>query len=51
MCVVLFPCRSVAEGDLWSLTLEEYIHVNKVAETQAGRLRKLYSSTDRFPNS
>ncbi|XP_029704196.1 E3 ubiquitin-protein ligase listerin isoform X2 [Takifugu rubripes] len=38
--------RSVAEGDLWSLTLEDYIHVNKLAETRGGKLRKLYSSTD-----
>lgn len=51
MCVVSFPCRSVAEGDLWSLTLEDYIHINKLAETRGGKLRKLYSSADRFPNS
>uniref|UniRef100_H3CX74 E3 ubiquitin-protein ligase listerin n=1 Tax=Tetraodon nigroviridis TaxID=99883 RepID=H3CX74_TETNG len=38
--------RSVADGDLWSLTLGDYIHVNKLAETHSAKLRKLYSSAD-----
>lgn len=44
----LLSCRSVADGDLWSLTLGDYIHVNKLADTDSAKLRKLYSNADRF---
>ncbi|XP_034034250.1 E3 ubiquitin-protein ligase listerin [Thalassophryne amazonica] len=43
--------RSVDDGDLWSLTLENYIHTNLEAP-DAAILRKLYSSVDSlFPVS
>lgn len=38
--------RSVADGGLWSLTLGDYIHVHKLAETHGATLRKLSSSAD-----
>ncbi|XP_056296210.1 E3 ubiquitin-protein ligase listerin [Pseudoliparis swirei] len=44
--------RSVEEGGLWSLTLENYIHTNNLAATHSGTLRKLYGSADSlFPVS
>ncbi|KAM6985180.1 LOW QUALITY PROTEIN: E3 ubiquitin-protein ligase listerin [Aplochiton taeniatus] len=45
-------CRSVEEGGLWSLTLEDYIHANNMAATNASALRKLYGSLNSgFPLS
>lgn len=48
LTVVLLPCRSVADGDLWSLALGDYIHINNLVETHCAKLRKLFCSTDRF---
>ncbi|XP_034406207.1 E3 ubiquitin-protein ligase listerin [Cyclopterus lumpus] len=44
--------RSVEDGGLWSLTLENYIHTNNLAATHSATLRKLYGSADSlFPVS
>ncbi|XP_044078917.1 E3 ubiquitin-protein ligase listerin [Siniperca chuatsi] len=44
--------RSVEDGGLWSLTLENYIHTNNLAATHSATVRKLYGSADRlFPVS
>uniref|UniRef100_A0AAQ4R4P0 E3 ubiquitin-protein ligase listerin n=1 Tax=Gasterosteus aculeatus aculeatus TaxID=481459 RepID=A0AAQ4R4P0_GASAC len=44
--------RSVEGGGLWSLTLGNYIHTNKLAATHSGTLRTLYGSADSlFPVS
>lgn len=44
--------RSVEDGGLWSLTLENYIHSNNLASTHSATVRKLYSSADSlFPVS
>uniref|UniRef100_A0A8C9Z2U3 E3 ubiquitin-protein ligase listerin n=1 Tax=Sander lucioperca TaxID=283035 RepID=A0A8C9Z2U3_SANLU len=52
MCVVLLQCRSVEDGGLWSLTLENYIHTNNLADTHSATLRELYGSSDSlFPVS
>lgn len=43
--------RSVEDGGLWSLTLENYIHTNNLA-SRAATLRKIYHSADSlFPVS
>uniref|UniRef100_UPI0037E875A9 E3 ubiquitin-protein ligase listerin n=1 Tax=Semicossyphus pulcher TaxID=241346 RepID=UPI0037E875A9 len=42
--------RSLEEGGLWSLTLENYIHTNNLAAAHSAKLRKLYGSADNlFP--
>ncbi|XP_054482407.1 E3 ubiquitin-protein ligase listerin [Anoplopoma fimbria] len=44
--------RSLEDGGLWSLTLENYIHTNNLAATHSGTVRKLYGSADSlFPVS
>ncbi|XP_034745446.1 E3 ubiquitin-protein ligase listerin [Etheostoma cragini] len=44
--------RSVEDGGLWSLTLENYIHTNNLADTHSATLRELYGSSDSlFPVS
>ncbi|KAM9348056.1 E3 ubiquitin-protein ligase listerin [Symphorus nematophorus] len=44
--------RSVEDGGLWSLTLENYIHTNNLAATHSAAVRKLYGSADSlFPVS
>ncbi|KAA8586931.1 hypothetical protein FQN60_000767 [Etheostoma spectabile] len=44
--------RSVEDGGLWSLTLENYIHTNNLANTHSATLRELYGSSDSlFPVS
>nr|XP_046266953.1 E3 ubiquitin-protein ligase listerin isoform X2 [Scatophagus argus] len=44
--------RSVEDGGLWSLTLENYIHTNNLATTKSAALRKLYGNADSlFPVS
>lgn len=44
--------RSVEDGGLWSLTLENYIHTNNLAATHSATVRKLYGSADSlFPVS
>lgn len=48
MCVVLLHFRSMEDGGLWSLTLENYIHTNKLAVTHNPTVRKLYGSADRY---
>ncbi|GAA6232148.1 E3 ubiquitin-protein ligase listerin [Lates japonicus] len=40
--------RSLEDGGLWSLTLENYIHTNNMAATGSATVRKLYSSVDSF---
>uniref|UniRef100_A0A8C4H2P3 E3 ubiquitin-protein ligase listerin n=1 Tax=Dicentrarchus labrax TaxID=13489 RepID=A0A8C4H2P3_DICLA len=40
--------RSVEDGGLWSLTLENYIHTNNLAATRSATVRKLYGSADRL---
>lgn len=48
MCVVLLCSRSMEDGGLWSLTLENYIHTNQLAVTHNPTVRKLYGSADRL---
>ncbi|XP_075958001.1 E3 ubiquitin-protein ligase listerin [Anarhichas minor] len=44
--------RSVEDGGLWSLTLENYIHTNNLAATHSATVRRLYGSADSlFPVS
>ncbi|XP_042355123.1 E3 ubiquitin-protein ligase listerin [Plectropomus leopardus] len=44
--------RSVEDGGLWSLTLENYIHTNNLPSTHSTTLRKLHGSADSlFPVS
>ncbi|XP_070699650.1 E3 ubiquitin-protein ligase listerin isoform X2 [Pempheris klunzingeri] len=44
--------RSLEDGGLWSLTLENYIHTNNLAATHSATVRKLYGSADSlFPVS
>lgn len=44
--------RSVEDGGLWSLSLENYIHTNNLAATHSATVRKLYGSADSlFPVS
>ncbi|XP_035526459.1 E3 ubiquitin-protein ligase listerin [Morone saxatilis] len=44
--------RSMEDGGLWSLTLENYIHTNNLAATRSATMRKLYGSADSlFPVS
>ncbi|XP_030009978.1 E3 ubiquitin-protein ligase listerin isoform X2 [Sphaeramia orbicularis] len=44
--------RSMENGGLWSVTLENYIQNNNLAATQSGTLRKLYNTADSlFPVS
>ncbi|PWA23009.1 hypothetical protein CCH79_00001849 [Gambusia affinis] len=38
--------RSVTDGGLWTLTLENYIHTNDLAATCSGALKRLYDSAD-----
>ncbi|XP_008425391.1 E3 ubiquitin-protein ligase listerin [Poecilia reticulata] len=38
--------RSVTDGGLWSLTLENYIRTNDLAATCRGALKRLYGSAD-----
>lgn len=44
MCIILLPCRSVEDGGLWSLTLENYIHTSNYTSEN---VRKLYDGVDR----
>lgn len=44
--------RSLTDGGLWSLTLENFIHAGGLAAAQSGALRKLYgTSNSLFPVS
>lgn len=44
--------RSIEEGGLWSLTLENYIQSNNLAENESATLKKLYNSPESlFPAS
>ncbi|KAK5612984.1 hypothetical protein CRENBAI_003373 [Crenichthys baileyi] len=44
--------RSVTDGGLWSLTLENYIQTNNLSATCSGAIRRLYDSADSlFPVS
>ncbi|XP_042370367.1 E3 ubiquitin-protein ligase listerin-like, partial [Plectropomus leopardus] len=44
--------RSVEDGGLWSLTLENYIHTNNLPSTHSATVRKLHGSADSlFPVS
>uniref|UniRef100_A0A672HLM2 E3 ubiquitin-protein ligase listerin n=1 Tax=Salarias fasciatus TaxID=181472 RepID=A0A672HLM2_SALFA len=44
--------RSVTDGGLWSLTLQNYIHTTNLATAQSAALRKLYgTSNSLFPVS
>ncbi|KAG8007962.1 E3 ubiquitin-protein ligase listerin [Nibea albiflora] len=44
--------RSVEDGGLWSLTLENYIHSNNLAAAHSAAVRRLYGSADSlFPVS
>uniref|UniRef100_A0A3P8VKB1 E3 ubiquitin-protein ligase listerin n=1 Tax=Cynoglossus semilaevis TaxID=244447 RepID=A0A3P8VKB1_CYNSE len=44
--------RSIEEGGLWSLTLENYIHTNNLANTNSAALRQLYNTEESwFPVS
>ncbi|KAM4546387.1 E3 ubiquitin-protein ligase listerin [Fundulus diaphanus] len=44
--------RSVTDGGLWSLTLENYIQTNDLAANRRGALRRLYNSAESlFPVS
>ncbi|CAJ1063926.1 E3 ubiquitin-protein ligase listerin [Xyrichtys novacula] len=44
--------RSVEDGGLWSLALENYIHTNNLASTHSATIRKLYSHVESlFPVS
>lgn len=45
---ILFSCRSVEDGGLWSLTLENYIFTNNLAATHDATVRRLYGSADRL---
>uniref|UniRef100_A0A8D3BUT7 E3 ubiquitin-protein ligase listerin n=1 Tax=Scophthalmus maximus TaxID=52904 RepID=A0A8D3BUT7_SCOMX len=45
-CIVSLPCRSVEDGGLWSLTLENYISTNNFATTRSATVRKLYGSVE-----
>lgn len=45
---MLLPCRSVEDGGLWSLTLENYIHSNNSAANHSATVRKLYGTADRL---
>lgn len=48
----LLYSRSVMDGGLWSLTLEDYIHTNNLAATDCAAVRELYCSADSlFPVS
>uniref|UniRef100_A0A671VF31 E3 ubiquitin-protein ligase listerin n=1 Tax=Sparus aurata TaxID=8175 RepID=A0A671VF31_SPAAU len=40
--------RSVEDGGLWSLTLENYIFTNNLAATHDATVRRLYGSADRL---
>lgn len=40
--------RSIEEGGLWSLTLENYIQSNNLAENESATLKKLYNSPERL---
>lgn len=40
--------RSVEDGGLWSLTLENYILTNNLATDHPKAVRKLYGSADRL---
>ncbi|TKS82943.1 E3 ubiquitin-protein ligase listerin [Collichthys lucidus] len=40
--------RSVEDGGLWSLTLENYIHSNDLAAAHGAAMRRLYGSADRL---
>ncbi|XP_060942216.1 E3 ubiquitin-protein ligase listerin [Limanda limanda] len=47
-----FYSRSVEDGGLWSLTLENYIHTNNLATTCSPTIRDLYKSVESlFPVS
>uniref|UniRef100_A0A671VE33 E3 ubiquitin-protein ligase listerin n=1 Tax=Sparus aurata TaxID=8175 RepID=A0A671VE33_SPAAU len=39
---ILFSCRSVEDGGLWSLTLENYIFTNNLAATHDATVRSLF---------
>lgn len=45
---VSLPCRSLEDGGLWSLTLENYIHTNSLAATGNASVRKLYGTAHRL---
>lgn len=45
---VSLPCRSLEDGGLWSLTLENYIHTNNLAATGNASVRKLYGTAHRL---
>lgn len=45
--IVLSHRRSIEEGGLWSLTLENYIHTNNLANTNSAALRQLYNTEER----
>lgn len=44
LCIILLTCRSVEDGGLWSLTLDNYIHTSNYTNKN---VRKLYDSVDR----
>lgn len=48
MCILFLPCRSVEDGDLWSLTLENYVHSKKLKANHSATVRNLYGSADRL---
>lgn len=48
MCILFLPCRSVEDGDLWSLTLENYVHSEKLKANHSATVRNLYGSADRL---
>lgn len=48
MCVVLLSSRSLTDGGLWSLTLEDYIHTNKLGAAHSANLKKLYDNVERL---
>uniref|UniRef100_A0A667XXH2 E3 ubiquitin-protein ligase listerin n=1 Tax=Myripristis murdjan TaxID=586833 RepID=A0A667XXH2_9TELE len=47
LCIISLLYRSVEEGGLWSLTLENYIQTNNLAATDSTTITNLYRSADR----